>query len=611
MKNKNEEMKMLCRTVFAVMLVFAFVQNVSTADENPHKKALALFKDRNYKDALGIFQRLATENQNIEDAVEDCNRSVDCLNNLARTNEFDAFAEKVAKDRANSWKMLKTVAESFMNIQHNGFIVAGKFERGQHRGGGELAQSFDRDRVRALQLFMQAIPVAEKEGDSAAKYGFYLSFANAVMQNQGKWKLQYLTDITTLPDYEKVYYGYRGSQGAPVAESGAPILYSCPANFADSKNDGERWRWLLKAAKDSNPEKASAIDLIFADFLWSQFDVQTLASSSYFGGGGGDSSFTGAIKLLSSLSEDETLAKFATGIKRYSLPREFNYIKMYQKVSLINSPDGETALNKLAGIFSNRMQYVKAAQIWDESIKRFGTGDRDYKKKALSQIVGNWGVFESIKPQSYKRDGDLFFKFRNATEASFEARKIDTAKFLDDLKSYLKSKPSQLDWNKTNVQNIGMQVLYDSGDKYFMGSKIEWNEKLEPAADHFDKTVKLNAPIKEPGAYFIISKLKDGNISRIVLWIADTAIVLKNGTYFVCDAQSGEPIKNAPLNFFGYKMDNKYNAKKPSIEYAFDEFKAATDENGFYNFNKVRLLDSWKKRLYGFQSPDDAGASIL
>ena len=24
-----------------------------------------------------------------------------------------------------------------------------------------------------------------------------------------------------------------------------------------------------------------------------------------------------------------------------------------------------------------------------------------------------------------------------------------------------------------------------------------------------------------------------------------------------------------------------------------------------------RLLDSWKKRLYGFQSPDDAGASIL
>ncbi len=25
----------------------------------------------------------------------------------------------------------------------------------------------------------------------------------------------------------------------------------------------------------------------------------------------------------------------------------------------------------------------------------------------------------------------------------------------------------------------------------------------------------------------------------------------------------------------------------------------------------IRLLDSWKKRLYGFQSPDDAGASIL
>jgi len=34
-------------------------------------------------------------------------------------------------------------------------------------------------------------------------------------------------------------------------------------------------------------------------------------------------------------------------------------------------------------------------------------------------------------------------------------------------------------------------------------------------------------------------------------------------------------------------------------------------ESGWRPLFNFRLLDSWKKRLYGFQSPDDAGASIL
>ena len=39
------------------------------------------------------------------------------------------------------------------------------------------------------------------------------------------------------------------------------------------------------------------------------------------------------IFALPSLGEDETIARLATGIKRFKLPDEFNYIKIYQQVA--------------------------------------------------------------------------------------------------------------------------------------------------------------------------------------------------------------------------------------------------------------------------------------
>ena len=47
-------------------------------------------------------------------------------------------------------------------------IVAGKFYRGPHRGGdGRWVNTMARDRVRALQLMVQALPNARKDDDHA------------------------------------------------------------------------------------------------------------------------------------------------------------------------------------------------------------------------------------------------------------------------------------------------------------------------------------------------------------------------------------------------------------------------------------------------------------
>ncbi len=60
------------------------------------------------------------------------------------------------------------------------------------------------------------------------------------------WRLQVLTDLESLPDYE-VGWGYGGgNEGAPVDEANKPVFYSVPADWGHAKSDGERWRWALE-----------------------------------------------------------------------------------------------------------------------------------------------------------------------------------------------------------------------------------------------------------------------------------------------------------------------------------------------------------------------------
>ena len=91
---------------------------------------------------------------------------------------------------------------------HNGVIVAGKFERGPHRGGGKFSNAFARDRVRSLQLMTQAIDAAKNEPNKQELGNLYLDFAHFWLSPgfQEAWRLQALTDLKQLPDYDENYY---------------------------------------------------------------------------------------------------------------------------------------------------------------------------------------------------------------------------------------------------------------------------------------------------------------------------------------------------------------------------------------------------------------------
>src|SRR5690606_32807508 len=148
------------------------------------------------------------------------------------------------------------------------------------------------------------------------------------------------TDISQLPDYDpRRMRAFRGfpdtiggeTRGAAVDEAGNPVFYQIPTSWEASKNDGERWRWLLEQVKKSAQtlnDKAH-VDWTFAEFLHRNFGVQTMQddirplmkrlSESDSSSESKLDEKTGPF-AVSTLKETETIARLANGVKRFQLP---------------------------------------------------------------------------------------------------------------------------------------------------------------------------------------------------------------------------------------------------------------------------------------------------
>ena len=76
--------------------------------------------------------------------------------------------------------------------------------------------------------------------------------------------------------------------------------------------------------------------------------------------------------------------------------------------------------------------------------------------------------------------------------------------------------------------------------------------------------------------------MADGNTSRIIVWVTDTVIIRKQlqgqNYYFVADAESGQPIAKADLEFFGFRQAALH--PPAPAEVLTKEFKETTDNDG-------------------------------
>lgn len=539
---------------------------LAAADTPAQRDALMkTFQAGNYKDAYEGLRKLALDPKADPALVgQDLTTALQCLQNLGRVDEIDEFREGVIAAHKSNWRLLQTAAETYQNIEHFGFIVAGQFSRGHKRGGGRWVSAMQRDRTRALQLMQQALPAAEKAQDKPAVAQFHFNFANMLLNGSGyhePWRLQYLTDLTQLPDYEEGNHYYGGNnRGAPVDAEGNPVFHKMPASYAKAQSDGERWRWNLAMTAELAPARVNEIDMHFAGFLRSQFGVQTMAAWGYHFGAQEDKKDekTGTF-ALHTLNDDETIARLATGVKRFKVPDEFNWILIYGRVAGRGKTHyGEQARDTLAQIYEDRRQYVKAAAAWKKAIEEYGPGNNGYRQQRLDQIVGNWGRFETGQMQAAGKGAFVDYRFRNGNKVSFEAWEIKVPKLLEDVKNYLKSNPGRLDWNQINVGNIGYRLV-EQGQQQYLGAKVaNWDLELKPRANHVDDRITVTTPLQAAGAYLLTAKMADGNVSRIIVWVNDSVILKKqlDGKvfYYVADAVSGKPVPEARVELFGWKQ---------------------------------------------------------
>lgn len=558
--------------------------------------ATRLFDEGNFREALEAYAEvLSDEGAATQHVVTAVGRSAECYQQLNRQGEIDALLESAAKTHSSNWQVLGAVAKTYLHQPHFGSLIAGKFVRGPHRGGtGKVVNAAARDRVRALQLYWQGfelLAASEQDKTSEPAFEFMSGFANALLHGNDRsqaWRLQELTQLDVLPDYEEgPRHGMAWPTGAPVDDEGNPVFYAEAESWNDAQNDGERWRWVLAEIVRWQPERLSYELVTRAEFLLSQFGVQTLAEYGWWFARQDDEQADTGTFALHTLTDHETIARLATGIQRFDLPDEHNYIKLFERAAAA-ATEGENdtyftywerATTALANLYENRRQYPRAAEYWSQLSQR-GLSQQAARER-YQQITGNWGRFEPVASQPTGTGATVDFRFRNGSRVSFVARRIEVRKLLDDVKTYLKQNPGKLDWEQLQIENLGYRLVTKDQQKYVGAEVAKWSLDLQPADNHIDRRITVATPLQEPGAYLVTSTMDGGNSTSIVVWVNDTAIVKKplvgKSLYYVADATTGAPIAKCNLELFGYLQEHLDGNR---FRITTKNFAEVTDANG-------------------------------
>src|SRR5262249_24377959 len=96
------------------------------------------FNDGKFKVAYDGLRKLALDPKNDPLFVgKDLELAIQSLMRLRRNDEVDAFRDSVIKIHEKNWRLLQTAAHTFVHGEHYGFMIAGEYKRGGHRGGGQ------------------------------------------------------------------------------------------------------------------------------------------------------------------------------------------------------------------------------------------------------------------------------------------------------------------------------------------------------------------------------------------------------------------------------------------------------------------------------------------
>ncbi|MEM9353891.1 MAG: MG2 domain-containing protein [Planctomycetota bacterium] len=566
-------------------LIFAALAALSLAaapDKDRAAEADRLFEDGNYREALDVYRKLFSQpverNANVGPQLS---RAAECLGRLNLAHEFDELVETLTVNAKESWKTQQALAEAMLGAEHRGFLIDGEYRRGtRRRDRGAAANTIARDRVRALRLYREAYETLASMGSAEETTGFFQAwaavFAYDRWSNGPLWRMQELTDLGTLPKVAEGWHNNRTEpQGAPVDEQGDPVLFGVPDSWDAAANDGERWRWVLAEGVRRNPSGGERLLLDRARFLRAQFGVETIDRfRGPWNRQPGDEDRFASIRKLDELDDRETIARLATGVRKFDLPEEHNHVLLLHGVmqraqQQDNKRLAAEAARELATVYENRRQLPKAANCWRTVVELVQDPNA---QERLDQIVGNWGQFEPAPTQDGDAGAEVFFRYCNARRVELIARRIDTTKLLADVRGYLESQPPKLDRQKLEIENLGYRLVVQGEEKYLGEEAARWSLDLEPPEDHQSARVVITTPLKDAGAYLVTANVADGNTTHVVIWVQDTALVEKpaagKSLFYVADATTGEPLAGVKLDFFGFRQRQSGDENRYEIDTA-------------------------------------------
>ncbi|MCD8350721.1 MAG: MG2 domain-containing protein [Planctomycetaceae bacterium] len=562
-----------------VIAVFAFTHPSEAATPSERRtEAKRLQAEGNYRDAAVLYRNLVLDAAvPSKQAATDLSMAAACYLRLGETDEVRSLLDAAISARPTSWRVLAAAAHPM--------TLPGR--------GGYRDRDAERGRVLGLRLMHRAEANLDDPDDPAHasdRIDFYRSYISLLLRSREgmlAWRLTGLTDLDTPPaEGESTPIYALPRRHAPVDADGNPVYHQRPESWEAAKTDGERYRWLLARLAGINEEGESTADLLFGRFLMEQFGVQTITANTPLARDADVGRETGPYAVRT-LLDAETIARLATGLKRFSPPEEINHIAVLRSAADSDTVEIRSdALASLAQIYENRQQYPRAVSFWQRraDLTRRNRIRDDVSQDRLKRITGNNGMLEADTVAPAGQRTTLSYLFRNGKSVRLVAKRLDEKKLLADIRTGVKAGDSALlqGYAGRRPDMLGRMVVEENAKRYIAETVAEWDVPLDPLPDHHSSRASLELPFDKAGCYLIEARMRNGNTSRMVLWIQDLALVRKNTgdrqLLFVAEASNGRLVPTVGLSFLGY--DIRYNDDGTRPHMISDEFAVRTDEYG-------------------------------
>ena len=555
------------------------------------------------------------------------------LEDAIKYADIEQALDEALAARPDSWRVKKSVADLLGRLPELGYMQDGKFVYAREERD-DLLSCRARQRVRRLQLYAEALPLVREElerlddPDAIASNDapeliqsqaglFYYDFTRCFkIENPSDYCRQLtLTDLSVLPDYVPAADDVEENfSEIPADEEGAPVFITASESFETAKNDGERRQALLNELTERIPlyyykDKVRSERIQEAEALFSVKNLHPLYLSFFSNDADPEQEARQEeIWSLSALDDSETIAKLTSGVKRFKLPPEYDYINLRREKAK-DLPYYFSELAPIAREYENRRQFNKAADLWKQLLEELvpHEWDEEEASAALSQIVAPRVVIDSSSVVS-GLNTNLYLRFRNANGVEIVVKRLN----LDEL---LKTLHTQEFWQERgnfigDLSGGKMNVIFDQilfkqfvperksgyikrADRKFsdwldafelIGDEVaRYSVALEPDPNHYDKITRVDFPVGEPGAYLVEIAATGGNKDAAIVWLHDFVVAherLEKGVRCLAlDAITGEPLAEQALEFFVFNRDAKDDV--PAIK----EYAKQTDETGALFFS--------------------------